>query len=87
LGGVDALVFTGGVGEHTPALRERVAAHFPFLGLEVDAARNASAGGDADISTPQSRIRVLVIHAEEEWEIARECYRAQTQQRASSGAR
>ncbi len=86
LGGVDALVFTGGVGEHTPALRERLGAHFAFLGLEVDAARNASASGDAEISAPQSKIRVLVIHAEEEWEIARECYRAAAQQRASSGA-
>jgi acetate kinase len=86
LGGADALVFTGGVGEHTPALRERVGAHFRFLGLEVDAARNESASGDRDISAAQSRVRVLVIHAEEEWEIARECYRAAKDQPASRGA-
>jgi len=86
LGGVDALVFTGGVGEHTPALRERVGAHFAFLGLEVDAARNESVSGDSDISAPQSKVRMLVIHAEEEWEIARECYRAAKEQPASSGA-
>jgi acetate kinase len=86
LGGVDAIVFTGGVGEHTPALRERVGAHFAFLGLEVDAARNNSAGGDGDISAPESKVRVLVIHAEEEWEIARECYQAAKGQPASSGA-
>jgi acetate kinase len=76
LGGADALVFTGGVGEHTPALRERVGGQFGFLGLEVDAARNASVRGDSDIATEQSKVRVLVIHAEEEWEIARECYQA-----------
>jgi acetate kinase len=86
LGGADALVFTGGVGEHTPALRGRVAAHFAFLGLEVDAARNESASGDCDISDPQSKVRILVIHAEEEWEIARECYRAAEEQPASSSA-
>jgi acetate kinase len=86
LGDADALVFTGGVGEHTPALRERVGAHFRFLGLEVDAARNEGASGDRDISAAQSRVRVLVIHAEEEWEIARECYRAAKDQPASWGA-
>ena len=75
LDGADALVFTGGIGEHTPALRERVGGYFGFLGLEVDAAKNASARGDSDIATAQSSVRVLVIHAEEEWEIARECYR------------
>jgi acetate kinase len=86
LGGVDALVFTGGVGEHTPALRGRVVAHFAFLGLGVDATRNERASGDSDISAPQSKVRVLVIHAEEEWEIARECYQASKEQHASSGA-
>ena len=86
LGGADALVFTGGVGEHTPALRERVGGHFRFLGLEVDPARNESASGDSDISAAQSRVRVLVIHAEEEWEIARECYGAAKDRPASRGA-
>jgi acetate kinase len=86
LGGVDALVFTGGVGEHTPALRERVGAHFEFLGLKLDAARNERASGDSDISAAGSKARGLVIHAEEEWEIARECYQAAKEQPASSGA-
>jgi acetate kinase len=86
LGGADAMVFTGGVGEHTTALRERVGAHFRFLGLEVDGARNESASGDSDISAAQSRVRMLVIHAEEEWEIARECYGAAKDRPASSGA-
>ena len=52
LGGVDAMVFTGGVGENCAPLRERIARQLAFLAP-----------------------RILVIHAEEEWEIARECYR------------
>jgi acetate kinase len=81
LGGVDALVFTGGVGEHCPPLRERVCGQFAFLGLQLDSGKNARGGPsppDEDIATPQSAVRVLVIHAEEEWEIARECYRLVT---------
>src|SRR5579875_3174697 len=76
LGGMDALVFTGGVGEHTPIVRQRLCAQFAFLGLELDAAKNASARGDTDIATAASHIRALVIHAGEEWEIARECFGA-----------
>jgi acetate kinase len=86
LGGADALVFTGGVGEHTSALRERVAANFEFIGLKIDAAKNHAPSGDSDVSAPRSKVRLLVIHAEEEWEIARECYRAAKDQPASSGA-
>jgi acetate kinase len=81
LGGMDALVFTGGVGEHCPPLRERVCGQFAFLGLQLDSGKNArshSSPADEDIATPQSAVRVLVIHAEEEWEIARECYRLVT---------
>src|SRR5579875_2264221 len=76
LGGMDALVFTGGVGEHPPIVRQRLCAQFAFLGLELDAAKNASARGDTDIATAASHIRALVIHAGEEWEIARECFGA-----------
>jgi acetate kinase len=75
LGGMDALVFTGGVGENTSLLRESVCRQFGFMGLELDPSKNGVARGDVDIATPQSRVRVLVIHAQEEWEIARECYR------------
>jgi len=75
LGGVDAMVFTGGVGENTPMLRERVCRQMGFLGLELDSASNAHAKGDQDIATPASTVRIFVIHAQEDWEIARECYR------------
>ncbi|HXP87644.1 MAG TPA: acetate/propionate family kinase [Bryobacteraceae bacterium] len=75
LGGLDALVFTGGVGEGSPLVRQAVCDQFGFLGLRLDAARNAQPAGDGDVAAPGSLIPVLVIHAEEEWEIARECWR------------
>jgi acetate kinase len=75
LGGVDAMVFTGGIGENCPPLRERVCGQFEFLGLQIDSAQNGNAKGDQDIATPESSVRVLVIHAQEDWEIARECFR------------
>jgi len=75
LGGTDAIVFTGGVGENSPLLRERVCQQLGFLGLQLDSALNACVPNDQDIAAPQSAVRVLMIHAREEWEIARECYR------------
>lgn len=83
LGGADAIIFTGGVGENSARLRERVCDNLGFLGLELDAAKNARPGADQDIAAPDSRLRVLVIRAQEEWEIARECHGFKT---ASSGA-
>jgi len=75
LGGVDALVFTGGIGENTPLVRERLCRQFGFTGLELDNDKNARSPHDEDIAACESRVRVLVIHAQEEWEIARECRR------------
>jgi acetate kinase len=75
LGGLDALVFTAGVGENAPLLRTRVAERFAFLGLRLDEAANAQSPADAEISTPNSAVRVLIVHTEEDWEIARECHR------------
>ncbi len=75
LGGMDALVFTAGVGENTATLRELVCAQFAFLGLRLDASANAAPKLDQDIAAAGSAVRVLVIRAQEEWEIARECHR------------
>jgi len=75
LGGLDALVFTAGVGENSPQVRAQAVAAFGFLGIKVDAAKNAQSPPDADIATPDSAVRVLVVHTQEEWEIARESYR------------
>ena len=71
LGGLDALVFTGGVGEHAPAIRARAAAGLGFLGVELDAETNASATADAEIGAPGAPVRTLVVTAREDLEVAR----------------
>jgi len=72
LRGLDVLVFTGGVGEHAPSIRERVAVDLAYLGVVVDPAANAAAETDADIGAPEARVRTLVVAAREDLEIARE---------------
>jgi len=76
LGGVDAIVFTAGVGENSPEVRSATCANFAFLGLKLDQEKNAQSpsNNDRDISTPDATVRVLVIHAQEDWMIARECW-------------
>ncbi len=75
LGGLDNLVFTGGIGENSVAVRQRVSAALAYLGLELDEAANAAPGSDVRvISTAQSRVRVLVIPANEELGIARRTF-------------
>jgi acetate kinase len=78
LGGLDALVFTGGVGEHAPEIRAATADRLPHLGVAVDPERNAAATGspdapsDLDISRPGAPARTLVVTAREDLEIARQ---------------
>jgi acetate kinase len=74
LGGLDALVFTGGVGERSPPVRERACEHLSHLGVALDAGRNANAQAepDVDVSTAGSPVRVLVVRAREDLEIARQ---------------
>jgi acetate kinase len=72
LSGVDAVVFTGGIGERSARIRAEAAAGLGYLGLAVDPDRNAAPDGDADISTPDAPVRTLVIEAREDLEIARE---------------
>ena len=74
LGGVDALVFTAGVGENSAEVRGAACEKFAFLSLKLDLQKNEKASLDADISTPDSAVRVLVIHAQEDWMIARACW-------------
>jgi acetate kinase len=69
--GIDALVFTGGVGENAPEIRRRAIAGLGFLGARIGEDRNAAAG-DADISPADSPVRVLVVTAREDLEIARQ---------------
>jgi acetate kinase len=75
LGGVDALVFTAGIGENSPEVRAAACANFEFLGLKLDGAKNARGSADQDISLSDSTVRVLVVHAQEDWAIARDCWR------------
>jgi len=75
LGSLDALVFTAGVGENSPQVRAKAVEAFTFLGVKLDAAKNAQSPPDADIAAPDSAVRVLVVHTQEEWEIARESFR------------
>ena len=84
LGGADALVFTGGIGENSPILREHLCRQLAFLGVRLDPARNARNSADSDIAEPDSPVRVLVIHAEEDWEIARECLQLVEKHRTDS---
>src|ERR1700686_2754081 len=75
LGGIDALVFTAGIGENSPELRAAACANLGFLGLKLDGAKNAQSSADQDISLSDSAVRVLTIRAQEDWAIARDCWR------------
>jgi acetate kinase len=70
--GLDALVFTGGVGEHAAEVRAATAAGLGFLGVEVEEARNRAVRDDVELSTPDARVRTLVVRAREDLEIARQ---------------
>jgi acetate kinase len=70
LGGLDTLVFTGGVGEHAAAVRATAADGLGFLGVALDDDRNDAADGDVDVSSPQATVRTLVVRSREDLEIA-----------------
>jgi acetate kinase len=70
LDGLDALVFTGGVGEHSSEIRTRAADGLGFLGIAVDRERDAAAEPDADVSASGAAVRTLVIAAREDVEMA-----------------
>jgi acetate kinase len=72
LGGIDALVFTGGVGEHASEVRAGACADFAWMGLSLDDDANANLMADAEVAIPASRVRVLVLHTREELLVARE---------------
>jgi acetate kinase len=75
LGGVDALVFTAGVGERSQEIRKRVCENLDYLGLELDRMANETCKPDADIATPASTARILVIATREDLTIMRETRR------------
>lgn len=75
LGGCDALVFTAGIGENNPWLREAVCANLADLGLVLDTAKNATGAAETNLADATSRTRVFVIPANEELVVARETAR------------
>ncbi|OEU84851.1 MAG: acetate kinase [Desulfobacterales bacterium S5133MH4] len=77
LGSVDAIIFTAGVGEHAPLIREKSCEGLSRLGIEIDTNKNAAPGsGTREINTPNSEVKVLVIPTNEELKIARETKKA-----------
>ncbi len=72
MGGLDLLVFTGGIGEHQQRVRDSLASALGFLGVELSSAANDAASGDAVISSAASRVPVVVVTAREDLQIVRE---------------
>jgi acetate kinase len=75
LGGLDALVFTAGVGENCASVRSAVCQGWDLLGLKLDADKNARSEVEGDISAADSLVRILVVKTQEQWKIAQECFR------------
>jgi acetate kinase len=77
MGGIDALIFTAGVGENSPEVRSAVCQNLSFMGVNLDVEKNAPSPmkNDQDIAASASATRVLLIRAQEDWMIARECAR------------
>jgi acetate kinase len=75
LGGLDALVFTGGIGEHSLEVRQAVADSFAFAGVRIAASSAASSEGDRDVAALDSTVRVLVIEAREDLSVLAEVRR------------
>lgn len=72
LGGVDAIVFTGGIGENSPTIRAAVLRGLDELGIALDAVANAQAKGEVRIDSPQSRTQIWVMPTNEEWIVAQQ---------------
>ena len=85
LGGLDLLVFTGGVGERAPVVRALTAEGLGFLGVALDPAANEGGPEDREIGAAGGSVRVLVVAAREDLEIAREVRRVLAPDRASEG--
>jgi acetate kinase len=84
LGGVDAVIFTAGVGENSPEVRAATCEKFGYVQLKVDPEKNFSVSSDQDIAVSDSSVRVLVIHAQEDWAIARNCWNLRRAERSGS---
>lgn len=74
--GVDALIFTGGVGENSFEMREQIMSHFGFVGAYIDKDKNRKVGQEIDISNAKATVKTVVIPTNEELMIARDVYRS-----------
>jgi acetate kinase len=74
-GGLDVLVFTGGIGEHAAPVRAAVCAGLEFLGVRLGELNHRAGDSDIPISAPDTAVQVFVVQAREEWQIAKECRR------------
>jgi acetate kinase len=74
LGGIDAVIFTAGVGENSPAVRAAVCENFEYLGLRLDPVKNLQCSPDQNIAAPDLSVQVLVVRAQEDWAIASYCW-------------
>ena len=70
--GLDVLVFTAGVGEHSPHMRRRICAFFSWLGIVLDEDKNLDGAVEGEISRPETKVKVLVVPTDEEKMIAQE---------------
>lgn len=75
LDGIDALVFTAGIGENSPEVRAAACDNFGYLGLRLDSQKNRRPAADCEISARDSAVRVLIVRAQEDWAIARDCWK------------
>src|SRR5258708_19360908 len=73
LDGVDALVFTGGIGENSSEARAAACANFAFLGLKLDATKNTQSPADQEISLSDSAVSSLIIPAQHDWPLPPHC--------------
>jgi acetate kinase len=78
LGGIDALIFSAGIGENSPEVRAAACVNFAYLDLKIDPEKNQQSTADRDIASADSAVRVLVIRAQEEWAIAKQCWKLVT---------
>src|ERR1022692_3975910 len=86
LGGIDALIFSAGIGENSAEVRAAACANFGYLNLMLDSEKNQSSPQDQDIAEKDSAVRVMVIRAQEDWAIAKKCWSLLSANVGSTGA-
>jgi acetate kinase len=84
MAGLDAIAFTGGIGENAAGLRSACCSGLEFFGIRLDRDMNDSGLGDRVVSSPESAVRVVVLTTNEEVVVARRAYRCLTAARYSA---